>query len=108
LKAEVFEKLCKRLVTSLLDIRILSMLRNSNPLSGSDIIASVHNEFGFLMSPGTIYCVLYSLEREGLIEGKWDQRRRVYTLTRKGEKNIKLLLQSSEKILETIKEIFHR
>jgi len=106
LKAEVFEKLRKRIVTSLMDIVILSMLRNRSSLSGYDIIVSVHNEFSFLMNSGTIYSVLYSLERESLIEGKWNQRKRVYTLTRKGEENIKLLLQSSEKILETIKEIF--
>jgi DNA-binding PadR family transcriptional regulator len=41
---------------------------------------------------------LYSLERSGLVEGTWDERKRVYKLTEKGEKTIDTLLSASDKI----------
>jgi DNA-binding PadR family transcriptional regulator len=88
-----------------MDVIILSKLRDG-PLSGYDIIAFVHDKYGFLMSSGTIYSRLYSLERDGLIEGRWSPKKRVYTLTRKGEENIKLILQSSSKLQRFILDIF--
>jgi DNA-binding PadR family transcriptional regulator len=69
-------------------------------------MAFIHKKFRFLVSPGTIYSLLYSLERDGLIEGRWNQRKRVYTLTRKGKETIKLILESSEKIHRLIMDIF--
>ncbi|MGB9914944.1 MAG: PadR family transcriptional regulator [Candidatus Bathyarchaeales archaeon] len=63
----------------------MNELRNG-PLSGYDVIAYIHNKFNLLVSSGTVYSLLYSLERNGLVEGVWDERKRVYKLTEKGEK----------------------
>jgi len=41
------------------------------------------------MSSGTIYSILYSLERDELVKGQWTQRRRAYTLTEKGQKALR-------------------
>ncbi|MEX2737537.1 MAG: hypothetical protein Q6356_000510 [Candidatus Wukongarchaeota archaeon] len=45
-----------------------------------------------------MYSLLYSLERNGLVEGACDERKRVYKLTEKGEKTVDTLLSASDKI----------
>jgi DNA-binding PadR family transcriptional regulator len=67
-------------------------------MSGYDVIAYIHNKFHLLVSSGTVYSLLYSLERNGLIQGKWNERKRIYTLTEKGEKTIKTILNANDKI----------
>ena len=63
-------------------------MRNSS-LSGYDIIAYLHNKFNVLISSGTVYTVLYSMERDELIKGGLASRKRVYTVTDKGKGPIK-------------------
>jgi len=58
------------------------------PLSGYDIITLIHKKFNVLVSSGTVYSLLYSLERKGLVNAEMEQRKRVYTLTDKGEKTL--------------------
>ena len=97
LESEVLKKMHKRIVKSFMDILILAELQNG-PMSGYDAIAFVHNKFGILVSSGTVYSLLYSLERDGLIEGMWAKRKRVYELTKKGEKTIDIILNANDKI----------
>jgi len=80
-----------------LDVLVLAELRNG-PLSGYDVIAFIHNKFRLLVSSGTVYSLLYSLERDGLITGSWSQRKRVYKLTDKGEDTIKAIMNANDKI----------
>jgi DNA-binding PadR family transcriptional regulator len=42
--------------------------------------------------------LLYSLERNGLVEGAWDERKRTYKLAEKGEKTIETILNANDKI----------
>ena len=77
-----------------MDIIILAELRNG-PISGYDVISFIHDKFHLLVSSGTVYSLLYSLERNGLIEGTWNERKRVYKLTEKGKKTI---LNANDKI----------
>jgi len=70
----------------------------NGPISGYDAISYIHNKFGFLVSSGTVYSLLYSLERNGLVEGTWFERKRVYKLTEKGAKTIETILNSQDKI----------
>jgi len=90
----------RRMVKSFLDNIVLAKLREQDsPMSGYDVIALIHKKFHILASSGTVYALLYSMERDGLIRGVWSQRKRVYTLTEKGEKKIKAILDAKEKIL---------
>ncbi len=75
----------------------MAELRNG-PISGYDVISYIHHKFGFLVSSGTVYSLLYSLERNNLVEGIWIERKRVYKLTDKGAKTIETILASHEKI----------
>lgn len=80
-----------------MDTIIMAELRNG-ALSGYDIITFIHNKFGLLVSSGTVYSLLYSLERNNLVEGIWIERKRIYKLTPKGETTIEVILNSNEKI----------
>lgn len=97
LESEVLKKMHRRIIKSFMDILILAELRNS-PMSGYDVIAFIHKKFGILVSSGTVYSLLYSLEREDLIRGIWSKRKRVYEITEKGERNIETVLNANDKI----------
>ena len=97
MESEVLKKMHRRIVKSFMDILILAELRSS-PMSGYDVIAYIHNKFGILVSSGTVYSLLYSMERDDLIRGVWAKRKRVYELTDKGERSIEAILNANDKI----------
>ena len=97
LEGKVLKKMHERIIKNFMDIIILAELKNG-PLSGYDVISFIHNKFHLLVSSGTVYSLLYSLERNGLIEGTWNERKRVYKLTEKGERTIETILGANDKI----------
>jgi DNA-binding PadR family transcriptional regulator len=97
LEGKILKKMHERIIKNFMDIIIMTELQNGS-LSGYDFISYIHNKFNLLVSSGTVYSLLYSLERNGLIEGVWEERKRVYKLTQKGEKTINTLLGASDKI----------
>jgi DNA-binding PadR family transcriptional regulator len=97
LEGKILRKMHERIIKNFMDIIILAELRNG-PMSGYDVISFIHNKFHLLVSSGTVYSLLYSLERNGLIEGTWDERKRVYRLTDKSSKTIETILSANDKI----------
>jgi len=85
----------RRIVRNFLDVLVLAELRRG-PLCGYDVITFVNDRFRLLVSSGTVYSVLYSLERNGLIDGVQMQRRRMYKLTDEGEKTVKRMMSASD------------
>ena len=75
----------------------MSELRNG-PFSGYDIISYIHTKFQLLVSSGTVYSLLYSLERNNLVEGVWEERKRTYQLTKKGSHTIDTILSVNQDI----------
>ena len=67
-----------------LDIVILAMLREGST-HGYKIIATIHEEFGILLSPGCLYPLLHCLEEEKLIISTIDRAKVVYCLTPEGK-----------------------
>ena len=67
-------------------------------LSGYDIISLFHKRFNVSVSSGTFYSLLHSLERKGLVNADMDQRKRVYTLTAKGEKTLETVGRANGEI----------
>lgn len=96
------EKIRKQTIKSIMDIIMLTELKHSS-MSGYDVIGYIHNKFGVLLSSGTIYSHLYALEREGLIEGTIDQKKRVYKLTDKGEQTLETVSNENRILLNTLK-----
>ncbi|RJS75924.1 PadR family transcriptional regulator [Candidatus Bathyarchaeota archaeon] len=97
LEGKILKKMHERIIKNFMDIIILAELRNG-AMSGYDVISFIHNKFHLLVSSGTVYSLLYSLERNGLIEGTWNERKRVYKLTEKGKKTIEIILSANDKI----------
>ncbi|MEM3770245.1 MAG: PadR family transcriptional regulator [Candidatus Bathyarchaeia archaeon] len=97
LEGKILKKIHERIIKNFMDIIILAELRNGS-MSGYDVISFIHNKFHLLVSSGTVYSLLYSLERNGLIEGTWNERKRVYKLTEKGVKTIETILSANDKI----------
>ncbi len=97
LEGRVLKKMHERIIKNFMDIIILAELKNGS-MSGYDVISFIHNKFHLLVSSGTVYSLLYSLERNGLIEGVWNERKRVYKLTDKGQKTIETILNANDKI----------
>ncbi len=97
MSSEIVEKLKKRTLQNFMDILILAEMKKGS-LSGYDVIGLVHKKFGVFVSSGTVYSLLYSLERDGLIKGVWNDRKRVYELSEKGEQNIEVITKANEEI----------
>ena len=98
---KMVEKLKKRVVRSFMDILVLTEI-NNNPMSGYDAISFIHKKYDILLSAGTVYSMLYSLEREGLLIGTSDNQKRVYTLTEKGEQKMQTITKASNEIQNVI------
>lgn len=75
----------KKLINEFLDFLALKYIKDNGELAGYDFMMWVHEKYGVMLSSGTIYTKIYSLERKGLVKGELGERKRVYTLTKKGE-----------------------
>jgi DNA-binding PadR family transcriptional regulator len=72
-------------VISFLHYIIIGHFKTEN-FGGYDIIKYVEKEFGCLLSPGTVYNTLYSMERDELIKFcKFKKRKKTYIITKKGK-----------------------
>ena len=105
MSSEIVERLERRALQNFMDIIMLAEMKKEGSLSGYDVMGLIHKKFGVLMSSGTVYSLLYSLEREGLIKGVWNHRKRVYELSEKGEQNIKVITKANGEIQNFIRNI---
>ena len=96
-EARIIKKMHERVIKNFMDTIIMAELQNG-PISGYDVISYIHTRFGFLVSSGTVYSLLYSLERNGLVDGVWIERKRIYRLTEKGAQTIETILSAQDKI----------
>lgn len=103
MEREISREMHERIVKGFLDVAIMTKLMDGDPMSGYDVITFVHKKFGILLSSGSVYSVLYSIERNGLVRGMRSKRKRVYKLTDRGEKNIKVVINLVEEIQNTVK-----
>jgi DNA-binding PadR family transcriptional regulator len=70
-------------VKTSLDLVILAIL-NGKPMHGYKIMAAIHKEFGVLLSPGSLYPLLHSLEEEKWVESRVEGGKKVYAATNEG------------------------
>jgi DNA-binding PadR family transcriptional regulator len=95
-----------RIVKYFLDIIILIYLGKNNGLSGYDIIELVQDKYGQSLSPGTVYSILYSIERKGLIKGNSDGRKTIYALTAQGKESLADILNCKQELTEFMNIFF--
>jgi len=79
-------KRLNRLLTSEnLWLYLLSLIKRGGTLYAYGLDKQIESEFSFKPSKVMIYIVLYRLESEGLIRSEFQDRRKYYSLTEKGE-----------------------
>jgi DNA-binding PadR family transcriptional regulator len=71
------------------------------------MIAIISQEFGVLVSPGSLYPILYNLERSGFVTGRWDhperRSRKDYELTPEGVRTYREGLETLGRVLESFR-----
>ena len=106
---DVVEEIERRILTDFMDLLILSILhRNIGQVGGYDIIKYLHRKFHFLPSSGVVYSHLYTMERDGLLRGKQNGRKRVYTLTQEGEETAKIVFNAEDTIVRFMSMVLHK
>ena len=84
----------------------MKLSEGCEPLGGYDFIKLVTEEFDVMLSAGSIYAALYSMERNGLIQASSNRRKRVYVLTDKGEATVKAVSEEKTKVLYLFGSLF--
>ena len=77
-----------KLTKGLLDLIILQFL-NTQPMHGYEVITKIRKNFGVYFGPSTIYPLLGTLEKKGLVDSQWNMNferpRKMYRLTSNGQ-----------------------
>ena len=95
-----------RLINDFMDIIILKLIKKNSGANGYRLSKLVHQDYHLMVSAGTIYSVVYSLERHGLIKGSQEGRGRGYKLTKQGE-SFFVKISSASRLNQTVfKSIF--
>jgi PadR family transcriptional regulator, regulatory protein PadR len=92
-----------------LDSMILAVVA-TEPLHGYAIIEELKRRSGGALSlpEGTVYPALHRLERGGLLDSDWSdggRRRRVYRITRRGERELGLRRKSWRQFASTVEAV---
>ena len=98
-------ELRKRLLKACLAPTILVLLMEKNVASATNIIAFLRKRYDIQLSAGTVYPVLYSLERDGKIRITYNRITRIYILTNKGRLLIENIQKESESLHTLITEL---
>jgi len=104
MEREIVNSIYERFLKEFMDVLIMVKMREGET-SGYDMLTYFHEKFDLLVSPGTVYSVLYSMERKGLIKARGVERKRIYTLTPKGEATIRTIQESSEVVQGFLKRL---
>lgn len=69
---------------------LILFLLSKKPMSGQDIAKEIEKRKGDKPSPGTIYPALKNLNKSGMLNEKKQGKSIVYSLTKKGKRNLKM------------------
>lgn len=95
-----------RVIKEFLDIIMLCELKARRELTGYDLAMLEREKFGVSLSPGTVYMTMYAMERRGLIVGKSNGKKTMYSLTAKGERAFEEIVASGAELVEFMKSLF--
>jgi len=79
---------------AILESALLSLIQNAtdNGIYGYSILKTVKKKFGVRLGPSTLYPELRHLEKQGLIDSRWEisfrKARRQYRITPKGKNQL--------------------
>lgn len=99
MKGKLLRDMQRTMVKNFLDTVVMLRLKKASvPMNGYEFVDYVQQKYGVLISPGTMYTMLYALERRGMLKGEWDSGKRVYLLTAQGAKVVDTVLGSRDDI----------
>lgn len=103
---EHLDKLMQELRRGTITIGVLSQLSESQ--YGYSLV-TILNEKGIPVEPGTLYPLLRRLEKQGLLDSKWDTNesrpRKYYLLSKTGKEVFELLVVEWQKIVESLNDV---
>lgn len=103
---EHLDRLMQELRRGTITIGVLSQL--SEPQYGYSLV-TILNEKGIQVEPGTLYPLLRRLEKQGLLESKWDTNesrpRKYYLLSKTGKEVFDLLIVEWQKIVASLNDV---
>ena len=99
------QEVSNKLVKGLLDTVILQFL-SVQPMHGYRIIMKIRKTFHVYFGPSTIYPLLSTLEKKGLVNGEWnmnlDRPRKIYSITSDGQSMLNFIEESLNLICQKI------
>jgi len=99
----------RRILNHFMDLLILVSLNGyGSQISGYDVIKYLQLKYHILPSSGTVYSCLYNMEREGLLRGEQNGRKRIYTLTQHGVETARAVLNGKDRILNFVAMILRK
>lgn len=102
------EKLMQELRRGTLTIAVLSQL--SEPQYGYSLVTML-DEIGIPVEPGTLYPLLRRLEKQGLLDSKWDTNdsrpRKYYLLSETGTEVYGLLVKEWNEIASSLGQVIN-
>ncbi len=104
-RARAFREIEERIVKDSLDVIILKALKEET-LNGYLVNSLIQRRYNIRLSPGTIYSLLYSLEKKGLVESSLQQKPRYYKLTVRGEETLRTIAAMQNRIKAITSTIF--
>ena len=95
LESRIKQKFTTKVVSSTLEYTILGHFENVC-FTGYEALTFVRDTFGVLLSASTVYSALYLMEREGLLSGSLNGRKRVFKITDWGKLNFEILAAKAD------------
>ena len=102
--SDFLETMHERILRDYIDIVILAKIHEKE-VTGYELMSYFHQRFDFMVSPGTVYAVLYSLERKGLVQANEIGNKRTYQLTGKGKDALKSITSSLDSLTAFFRKI---
>ena len=87
-KTKPIKRLRKLLTVGNLWLYIMSLIKSKKKFYAYALDKEIETNFYFKPSKVMIYLVLYRLEGEGMIASKFEERRKYYTITKKGTETL--------------------
>ena len=105
MESELLIQMNERIVKNFLDMLILIELKRG-PLSNSELASILRKRFGEIADFSLVDSNLNLLEKEGLITSREAKSSKAYVLTVKGEEKVRAFLNSKNKILGLLLNLF--
>ena len=104
---QALSKLEKKVFKAFLETAVLAKLNQTSTSSGYDVIKHFHTNFGISTSASTVYNLLSNLEQDELVASELRSNIKVYSLTKKGKRQLNQVRENLNEIQDFIKALLN-